>query len=222
MPRKISSNGIRAFIFDMDGVITNTMPDHFRAWREVLLKEGIHVTHHDVYSREGQRGIKSVEELFGVYDRGFTMRKGRAILREKERLFKRIVKQRFVPGARSFLKNLKRRGYLLALVTGTSRHELHQILPDRIYQLFNTVVTGNDVRHGKPHPEPYRLALKKLSIKPRAALVIENAPFGIRSAKSAGIRCLALATSLPGQYLRQADAVFSSIHELRDRIKLDF
>ena len=220
--KKISLNGITTIIFDMDGVITNTMPDHFRAWREVLMKEGIPVTHYDIYSREGQPGIKSVEELFGAYHHRFTLSNGRAILRRKEHLFKGIVKQRFVPGARRFLKNLKRKGFQLALVTGTSRHELHRILPDQLYQLFDAVVTGNDVRHGKPHPEPYRLALKKLKIKSREAMVIENAPFGIRSAKSAGIRCLALATSLPAQHLRQADAVFSSIHELRDTINFKF
>ena len=53
----------KAVIFDMDGVITNTMPDHFEAWRIVLFKRGIKVSHLDIYRREGQRGITSVKEI---------------------------------------------------------------------------------------------------------------------------------------------------------------
>jgi len=57
----------RAVIFDMDGVITNTMPDHFRAWQLVLKAEGISVSHYDVYSREGQRGISSIREILASH-----------------------------------------------------------------------------------------------------------------------------------------------------------
>jgi beta-phosphoglucomutase len=105
-------------------------------------------------------------------------------------------------------------------VTGTSRHEVHRILPEPIYNLFDGVVTGNDVRRGKPHPEPYLLALKKVQLRPEEAMVIENAPFGIRSAKSAGLVCIALETSLPRRYLAKADFIFSSFRELRKKLSL--
>ncbi len=210
---------VKAVIFDMDGVITNTMPDHYRAWVKILKKEGVAVTHHDIYSREGQRGIHSVEEMFKKYKRSFTNEIAARILKDKEEYFKKIVKTRFVPGARKFLKNLYRRNFKLALVTGTSRHELHQILPDSIYQLFSIVVTGNDVKDGKPHPEPYLKALKKLRIRAIEAVVIENAPFGIQSAKHAGLRCLALETSLPKKYLKRADFIFPSIKNLNQNVR---
>ncbi|HLD69311.1 MAG TPA: HAD family phosphatase, partial [Candidatus Omnitrophota bacterium] len=102
--------------------------------------------------------------------------------------------------------------------TGTSRHELHRILPDYLYNLFSVVVTGTDVKNGKPHPEPFLKALKLLKIKSSEAVVIENAPLGIQSAKKAGLRCFALASSLPKQFLHEADAVFSSIKEMRGRV----
>jgi beta-phosphoglucomutase-like phosphatase (HAD superfamily) len=95
-------------------------------------------------------------------------------------------------------------------VTGTARHEVHKILPDEIFALFDAVVCGCDVQNGKPHPEPYLTALKKLKIDSHQAVVIENAPFGIQSSKTAGIRCLALETSLSKKFLRNADAVFTS------------
>ncbi len=206
---------IRAVIFDMDGVITDTMTYHMRAWRMIFARYGIHVSKNDIYKREGQRGINSVEEIFGEFGRPFDIAGGKRILLEKEELFKQIVKKRFIGGSRNFLKLLKRRGFKLALVTGTARHEVHQILPVDILNLFDVVVCGCEVQNGKPHPEPYLTALEKLNIKAKDAIVIENAPFGIRSAKAAGIRCLAIETSLPKEFLKQADAVFHSFAHLR-------
>lgn len=202
----------------MDGVITNSMPDHYHAWRTILHKENIQVTHLDIYSREGQPGISTIKELAQFYKKCFDVRKLKQILRDKENLFKKIVKQRFILGARSFLKELRKNKFMLGLVTGTSRHELHQILPDYLYNLFTVTITGNDVYYGKPHPEPYLKALKKLKIHPKEAVVIENAPFGIQSAKGAGLRCLAIETSLPKGYLKESDYIFESIEDLRNRV----
>ncbi len=213
---------VKAVIFDMDGVITNTMPDHFRCWKKIFHRYGIHVTHLDIYSREGQKGMMSVKEIFAKYHKPLTHKKALEILRAKEQLFKKMVKTRFIVGARSFLRFLHQKNIKLALVTGTSRHELHQILPDHLYNLFSVTVTGTDVKNGKPHPEPFLKALKLLNIKSTEAVVIENAPFGIQSAKKAGLRCLALASSLPKQFLLEADAVFSSIKEMRGRVRFNF
>ena len=210
---------VNSVIFDMDGVITNTMPDHYRAWHETLKDEGIHATYEDIYIREGQPGIESVKELSAKYGIDFYPEKAARILKKKEEYFKKIVRTRFVTGARRFLKRLYREKFTLALVTGTSRHELHRILPDELYQLFSVVVTGNDVRFGKPHPEPYLKSLEQLKIDPSEGIVVENAPFGIASAKEAGLRCLALETSLPRKHLKAADFIFSSIKELETTIE---
>ena len=83
---------VKAVIFDMDGVITNTMPDHFRAWKTVLAREGVQVSHFDVYRREGQRGIMSVQELFAENNKPYTLQKARQLLLEKEQLFKKNFK----------------------------------------------------------------------------------------------------------------------------------
>jgi len=209
---------VNSVIFDMDGVITNTMPDHFRSWKEVLNAEGIPVTHEDIYKREGQTGITSLREIFRDYKVSWNDNKAAGILRRKEHLFKKIVRRRFINGARTFIRQLRRDHFRLGLVTGTSRHELQMILPQPLARLFSVIVTGNDVKHGKPHPEPYLRSLNQLRIKPEEALVIENAPFGIQSAKEAGMVCLALETSLPRSYLYRADAVFDSIKDLRAKV----
>lgn len=209
---------VDAVIFDMDGVITNTMPDHFKAWRQIFAEYGIPVSHLDVYSREGQRGIHSVFEIFREDNKTIDLKGAKKILAAKEKLFKKIVKTRFIPGARRFLYFLSKRNFKLALVTGTARHEAHKILPPHLFNLFSVVVTGSDVKNGKPHPEPFLLALKKLGYAAKRAVVIENAPFGIESAQKAGLKCFALETSLKRQYLKKADAVFLSIKDLRSRV----
>ena len=213
---------VKAVIFDMDGVITNTMPDHFRAWCNVLAQEGISVSYYDIYSREGQRGIDSVKEIFQKYRKPFAFKKGKMILKRKEEYFKRIVKTRFIPGSRSFLKRLSQENFKLALVTGTARHELKRILPAYLLKVFSVVITGSDVQNGKPHPEPYLKALKQLNLKAREAAAIENAPFGIQSAKKAGLKCLALETSLAKKYLSEADYIFHSFKQFRKQVQFSY
>jgi beta-phosphoglucomutase len=210
---------ISTLIFDMDGVITDTMPYHFRAWKAIFASEGITASHEDIYKREGQKGIDSVRELFKEKDKPFTQNKANELLRGKEELFKKIFKRKFIAGSRSFIKRSHQQGFKLALVTGTSRHEAQKLLPKELWDCFDVTVCGSDVQNGKPHPEPYLKALSKLKVRPREAVVFENAPFGIRSAKAAGLCCLALETSLPSVYLKNADAVFSSFKELESRVK---
>ena len=205
---------VDAVIFDMDGVITDTMPYHFRVWKSIFLREGFAVTHEDIYKREGQKGIESVRELFAEYKKPWDVQYDLVLLKEKEHRFKEVFRRRFIAGSRGFLRSLYKQGFKLALVTGSARNEAEKLLPEDIFDCFDVTVCGCDVQNGKPHPEPYLKALKKLSLKPDQAVVIENAPFGIRSAKAAGIKCLAIETSLPKSYLHQADAVYSSFKDL--------
>ena len=210
---------VSSFIFDMDGVITDTMPYHFRAWRSIFASKGIKVSYEDIYKREGQRGIESLQELFTEKEEFYTPTIAKKLLKEKERLFKRIFKRKFITGSRIFIKKAHAQGFKLALVTGTSRHEAQELLPKELWDCFNVTVCGSDVQNGKPHPEPYLRAIKKLKVNPKEVVVFENAPFGIRSAKAAGLLCLALETSLPASYLTGADAIFSSFKQLESKVK---
>ena len=207
-----------AVIFDMDGVITNTMPYHFDAWLEALSSVGIKVNCYDVYLREGQDGLSTIKELFKKQKQKLDLKLAKEILLKKENLFKTSVRVRFIKGARPFLRYLKKRGFRLALVTGTSRHEVKRIIQKKLLDIFDISVTGDEVKKGKPNPEPFLKALKKLKVSSKEAMVIENAPFGIQAAKRAGIFCVALETSLPKKYLAGANLIFKSISELKDKI----
>lgn len=203
----------------MDGVITDTMPYHFRAWKSVFALEGIKASHEDIYKREGQKGIDSVREIFTEKKGPFSEKIAKKLLKDKEKLFKQIFKRKFIAGSRKFINKCHLQGFKLALVTGTSRHEAQKLLPKELWDCFDVTVCGSDVQNGKPHPEPYLKALAKLKVKPDQALVLENAPFGIRSAKAAGLHCLALETSLPSNYLADADSIFSSFKELESKVR---
>jgi len=102
-------------------------------------------------------------------------------------------------GASGLLVDLKKEGYKMALVTGTARREVGHILPTDLLKLFDYTLTGDEVKAGKPDPEPYTRALEALELSSQEAVVIENAPFGITSAKRAGIYCIAVCTYFRGR-----------------------
>lgn len=119
-----------------------------------------------------------------------------------------------MPGAFEVLEKLKASGKKLALVTGSVRYDVDQRLSDHQRGLFDAIVTQDDVTKGKPDPEPYAKALKMLDVKPEKAIVIENAPLGIKSAKGAGILTIGLTSTLPREELASADLVIDSLERL--------
>jgi len=124
----------------------------------------------------------------------------------------------FVPGIVPLMHDLRGRGHRLALVTGRATAVLDQVLaPLGGLDLFEVVVTGSQVLHGKPDPESYRLAAARLGLDPGECLVVENSPLGIRAARADGMGWVALETSLPApsEQLAGAEQVFPDVKALR-------
>ena len=198
----------------MDGVIVDSMPYHFIAWHEALRPYGARVSCFDVFTKEGERWERSLEDFLRRAGITPTPRILNKIFLERKRIFKRYFKRFIFKGAGEFLRCLKKRGYSLGVVTGTPLEELNKILPRSIRELFEVVVTGDSVKKGKPHPEPYLKAASVLGLRPKQCLVVENAPFGIASAKKAGMFCIAVTTSLPRDYLKQADIIVDRLEDI--------
>jgi len=217
---KMKKPNFKAVIFDMDGVITNTMPYHFDAWLATLVSSGIKVDCYEVYKREGQDGLSTIRELYQEHKRKFDLQQALGLLRQKEELFKRTVKIKFIKGARPFVRLLHKRKIILGLVTGTSRHEVERIMPKDLLKFFTVTITGDEVEKSKPNPEPFLKAIKQLNVSKGDAVVVENAPFGIKAAKRAGLFCIALETSLPRRYLRQADLICKNFEELKEALNI--
>ncbi len=201
-------------MFDMDGVIVDSMPYHFLSWYETLKPLGIRVTWLDIYLKEGEHWEKTLKHLL----RGVNIKPTREILdklfAKRTRVFKNVFKRFIFPGAPLILTRLKRKGYSLGLVTGTPAGEIKKILPLKLKNLFSCIVAGDQVKRGKPHPESYLRAAAVLNVRANKCLVVENAPYGIASAKAAGMFCVGVTTSLPKEYLKAADVVIEELEEI--------
>jgi beta-phosphoglucomutase len=209
-----------AIIFDMDGVIVDSMPYHFIAWYEALRPWGVRVSCFEVYAQEGERWETTLKGLLKREKIKPTRKVLNAIFTLRQKIFKRYFKRHIFHGACELLVELKKQGFMLGLVTGSPFNEIKRILPVKMLKLFNAIVAGNQVKNGKPHPEPYLRAAGLLGLEPESCLVIENAPFGIISAKKAGMPCIAVSTSLPKEYLTDADIVVSQLNQISIHIPL--
>lgn len=208
----------RAVILDMDGVVLDSMPKHLQTWQETLAPLGARVTAADLYPLEGvptERTAKLLtEKLLGE---ACSEEEALRLAAQKRALFDELEPAP-VTGMLPLVYDLHGRGFRLALVTGSAHSVVDGALgPTGVIPLFDAIVTGDQVAQGKPDPEPYRTAAERLSLSPGECLVVENAPLGIRSAKAAGMACVALATTLPPSRLAAAGAgrVFPDAEALR-------
>jgi beta-phosphoglucomutase len=203
-----------AILFDMDGVIVDSMPYHYIAWYEALRPYGIRATAFDAYIREGEKWQKTLKELFAREGLKYKDSIGTRIFAERAKIFKKYFRRNIFFGADEFLSCIKAKGYLLALVSGTPEKEITKILPKAIRDKFDVIVAGDHLKVGKPHPAPYLKAAKMLKVPPKKCAVVENAPNGIISAKAAGMFCFAVTTSLPKEYLKKADVIVNRLEEI--------
>jgi beta-phosphoglucomutase len=206
----------KAVIFDMDGVIVDSMPYHFIAWYEALRPYGIRFSCLEVYKREGEKWDKTLPEMLRKHGIEPTEELMQKIIDNRTKIFKKYFNKTYFSGAIKLLEWLKRKNNLsLAIVTATTARDIKKILDASLRRRFKLIITGDQVKYGKPFPHPYLQAAKALGIKPEEAVVIENSPFGVRSAKAAGMFCIALTTSLPRKYLKKADIVVDDFAEIQ-------
>jgi HAD superfamily hydrolase (TIGR01549 family) len=209
----------RAIIFDMDGVVLDSMPAHLLSWQQALAPLGIELTAKDLYPLEGvptEPTAKMLTEKF--FGQPCSDAEAQRLANIKRDVFGQIFRPILVRGIGPLLHDLRGRGYRLGLVTGSARRVVDESLsPTGIAGLFDAAVTGDQVSHGKPDPEPYRTASERLAVPPGECLAVENAPLGIRSARAAGMGCVALQTTLPTGRLTAAgaDQVFPDVQALR-------
>ena len=183
--------------------------------RAGLRRHGVRINLFDVFAKEGERWEKSLKMFLRCAGLKPTKKLMRKIFAERQKIFKQHFKRYIFSGSAELIRCLKGQGYRLGLVTGTPFRDVKKILPRAIYACFDVIVGGDSIRRGKPHPEPYLKAARRLKAKPQECLVVENAPLGIASAKKAGMFCVALTTSLPREYLKTADCVVGSFDDIR-------
>lgn len=201
---------LKAVLFDMDGVLFDSMPIHAYAWAKTLQEEGVFFTEEEAYLHEGRTGSGTINLVFNrEHNRNATEKEIQRIYKRKSSLFDRSPEATVMAGAAELLQQISQNELNRILVTGSGQKALLGKLEHHFPGHFNQakMVTAYDVRKGKPDPEPYLQGLHKAGVKASNAIVVENAPLGVESAKAAGIFTIAVNTGkLEDHHLLDAGA----------------
>ncbi|GHT27790.1 beta-phosphoglucomutase [Bacteroidia bacterium] len=216
----------KAVLFDMDGVLYDSMAGHVQAWYETMSAVGVQSDPDDFYLYEGRTGHSTIDILFNRnFGRDATLEEKKAIYARKTQRFVELnVQSKPMPGVMEVLEKVKRLGLKRIIVTGSGQQSLFENIDTHFPGYFDKelMVTAYDVKFGKPHPEPYLMGLKKAYLQPDEAIVVENAPLGVESAVAAGIYTIAVNTGpLPDKILLDAgaDVLYSSMQALAENIE---
>ena len=211
----------KAVLFDMDGVLYNSMPNHAIAWQQAMAQFGIHMTADDAYATEGARGVDTIRKMvLEQQGREIDEAEAQRMYDVKSHIFHDLPEAPVMKGMPELMQKITADGLQCCVVTGSGQRPLIQ----RILKDFGAFVdeqhitTAYDVRRGKPKPDPYLMGLQKAgNLKPWEAIVIENAPLGVRAGAAAKIFTIAVNTGpLPDQTLLDAgaDLLFPSVEAI--------
>ena len=217
-----TSINLKAVLFDMDGILFNSMPNHAEAWHKTMAQFGFTLSREEAYMHEGRTGAATIN-IVSQRERGFdaTEEEIKRIYQAKSDLFNQYPKAERMPGAWEVLTQIKEAGLIPMVVTGSGQTSLLDRLNQNFPDIFKRelMVTAFDVKYGKPNPEPYLMALKKGGLQPNEALVVENAPLGVQAGIAAGIFTIAVNTGpLPDHVLLDegANILFHAMTDFKE------
>lgn len=208
---------LKGVLFDFDGVVLDSMKQHAVAWKYAFKQQGIEITEHDIYLMEGMGVQAVVENVCRKYD--LSNKKALQLMDVKIEYYNENMQVLFYDGFFELLDFLKSQNIKMAVVTGGHRGRIIPFAEKYLDGYFEGFVCSDDVTNTKPSPEPYLKGLEKLGLNPEECLVIENAPLGIKAAKTASIKTIAIETTLGKEYLKEADLMVQSFSEIREAIE---
>lgn len=214
---------LKAVLFDMDGVLFDSMKNHAKAWNKAMSIYGMNLSEEEAFMHEGRTGASTIN-IVCTRERGYNASEEeiKKIYQTKSEIFNSLPKAEPMPGAYTLLRNIKDSGLQPVLVTGSGQLSLLDNLNHHFPGIFQKefMVTAFDVKYGKPNPEPYLMGLKKAGIEANEAIVVENAPLGVKAGVAAGIFTIAVNTGpLPDSTLLDegANLLFGSMLELSEK-----
>jgi beta-phosphoglucomutase-like phosphatase (HAD superfamily) len=214
---------LRAIIFDFDGVLANTEPLHLRAYQEVLAAEGIALTEHEYYARYlGFDDVAAFRAMGTDAGRAWDADDIAPLVMTKARRLEALEQNHPVlfPGAAEAVRRAAA-VFPIAIASGALGAEIRRVLErERLMEQFAAIVAAEDTPVSKPSPEPYLCALARLTsaltveIAAGECVAIEDSPWGLQSARAAGMRTVAVAQSYDASELHLADLVINKINSL--------
>lgn len=212
---------LKAVLFDMDGVLYNSMPYHCQSWLQTMTEFGYHCTYEEFFLHEGRTGKSTINLLTQrEFNRDATEDERQKIYARKSELFARYNTGETIPLAHEMLQAVQQAGLQSVVVTGSGQPTLLKGLNEKFPNVFapEKIVSAADVINGKPHPEPYLKGLQRAgNLCANEAVVVENAPMGVQAAAAAGIFTIAINTGpIDEQILHDAgaDIVLPSMESL--------
>jgi len=204
-------------IFDMDGVLVDNIPVHMKAFGEYARRRGVAVDTSIVMSMSGRSNAEIFDALFPreVVESVGTKRLGD----EKEAIYREIYAPALAParGLVDFLNGLKECGVKLAVGTSAPRANLDFVLDGLdLRTRFDTLVDLDMVTRAKPDPEIYLTAVERLGLRAEECIVFEDAIAGIEAARAAGIKVVALSTSIAAERLLQTPGVVLAVPDFAE------
>jgi beta-phosphoglucomutase len=199
----------QAVLFDMDGVILDSEPLHYVAAQATLAAREHRLTY-EQYKQffAGHTDKEGFKRYYAFLGEAINLQ---VIGAEKAQMYQKVAAtNKLTPclGVIECIRELADRKLSLALVTGSIMAEAELILKTfAITDLFSVVIAAEDTTHSKPNPEGYLKGAKALAIHPKECIVIEDAPSGVKAAKSAGMRCIAVTTTYREEELREASLI---------------
>ena len=186
----------RAVLFDMDGVLYDSMPHHAIAWQKAMAQFGLDMTVADAYATEGARGIDTIR-FFVKRQKGedISAEEAQRVYDVKTHIFHSMGEARIFDGVHALMQKIKDAGLQIGVVTGSGQRPLIQRLLTDFGNVLDEshIVTAYDVKRGKPNPDPYLMGLRKVgNLNPWEAVVVENAPLGVRAGVAAGCFTIAV------------------------------
>jgi HAD superfamily hydrolase (TIGR01509 family) len=215
---------LRAVIFDFDGIITDSEILHLRAFNQSLAPYGIEITTKDYYTNYlGFSDFDCYKALIENNLLKIDEDQIDGIIKEKSKIFEDLTKTegRTIEGVPDFLQMLKQNNIPMAICSGSLLTEIELMLEESgLRHFFTTIVSAEQVKNGKPHPEGFLLSLKKLNkmchppIAADECIVIEDSHWGLRAGKDAGMHTVAVTNSYEADQLSLAEKIVSHLNEL--------
>jgi beta-phosphoglucomutase len=178
---------VQGVIFDLDGVLVNSMPSHSKAWVDAFQNiAGLKIERRVIYALEGMRGAELAEKVLADHNSDVSLAKN--VIAEKDRIFKAMDIPMAFEGVKEMIESLS---CSKAVVSGSNKQDVESVLDETLGKdRFDAIITADDIKRGKPDPLAFATALSKLGLSAtKDAVVVENAPLGVRAANNAGIPC---------------------------------
>jgi beta-phosphoglucomutase len=205
---------MKSVVFDVDGVLVDSMDAHFEAFKKVGDFVGVPFTEDHLQQTFGMHN----NQIFPLWlGHDLSEQRITELALKKEAMYREIASQYLQPidGSADLVRKLHEAKFQLAVGSSGPRANVELAVKTLgLHPFFMTLVTGDDVRHGKPAPDIFLQAAEKIGANPKDCLVIEDAPQGVQAALAAGMKVIAVTTSKPKEALQAAHWIVNSLREI--------